>query len=152
MDERIGRINTIVEILDLTRYGLATASGINPSNLNRMLTGELSITDKTLNKICAAFPQVNREWLLNGEGDMLNPNISMVQNGDGGVHQQGHAGAILNQTANSEKMVLEFFDSMKAQTALTEKSMAQTDKVLEEISEQRKMMDRLISMLEKAHS
>lgn len=148
MDARIDRINKLMDAFSITRYSLASSSGISPSNLNKMLLGELTITDKTLNKICLSFPQVNKEWLLSGEGDMLKTGVSMIQNGNGGVHQQGHAGSILNQTANSEKLVMEFIDGLKAQSVLTERSMSQTDKVIEELAEQRKLMDRLISIIE----
>lgn len=85
---------------------------------------------------------------------MLKPGVSMVQKGDGGVHQQGHAGTILNQTANSEKLVMEFIEGFKAQSVLTERSMSQTnrameylDKTINEITEQRKLLDKVISKL-----
>lgn len=108
-----------------------------------------NVNSKKLNDIAIAFPDLNMDWLKSGKGDMVKTGVSMIQNGDGGVHQQGHAGSILNQTANSEKLVMEFIDSLKAQSALTAKSMSQTDKVIEELSEQRKLMDRLISIIEK---
>lgn len=108
-----------------------------------------NVNSKKLNDIAIAFPDLNMDWLKSGKGDMVKTGVSMIQNGDGGVHQQGHAGSILNQTANSEKLVMEFIDSLKAQSALTAKSMSQTDKVIEELSEQRKLMDRLITIIEK---
>lgn len=107
-----------------------------------------NVNSKKLNDIAIAFPDLNMDWLKSGKGDMVKTGVSMIQNGDGGVHQQGHAGSILNQTANSEKLVMEFIDSLKAQSALTAKSMSQTDKVIEELSEQRKLMDRLITIIE----
>ena len=35
-----------------------------------------NITTKSLNKIFEAYPQLNRQWLLNGEGEMLGSNSS----------------------------------------------------------------------------
>lgn len=148
MKERIYRINRIIEFLGITRNLLAKTSGLASSNLSKMMAGKQAITNKTLEKICNAFPMISIEWLRSGMGDMIKEDVPMVQNGDGGVHQQGHAGSILNQTANSEKLVMEFIDSLKAQSALTAKSMSQTDKVIEELSEQRKLMDRLITIIE----
>lgn len=58
----------------------------------------------------------------------------------------------------SEKLVLEFIEGLKSQGKLTEMSlnqlgvaMSQTGKALEEMSEQRKILDRLITLLEKSH-
>lgn len=123
----------------------------------------------TFDRISNAFPDLNMDWLRLGEGEMLNTNISMVQNGDGGVHQQGHAGTILNQTANSERIITDFLEGLKEQGKLTEKAMNQTekamnqtdkamnqmnrtleylDKTINEISEQRKLMERIISNFE----
>ena len=47
-----------------------------------------SIGDGKLNDILRAFPQINRIWLLTGEGDMLNPayyNNKMTVNGNENV-------------------------------------------------------------------
>lgn len=70
------RIEKIMEVLKLTKNQLAMTCGIDPSNLSKMLLGDQKITDKTLNKIITGLPQVNEEWLLTGDGEMLNHDIS----------------------------------------------------------------------------
>lgn len=155
MDAKIDRINKLMATLSITKYSLASSSGISPSNLNKMLMGEQSITDKTLQKICNAFPMINIDWLKTGEGEMLRDNSQMTQSGNGGVHQQAHAGGDVSQYNNSDSLLKDFISGLKEQNKLiersmdqTDKSMQQVDKALAEISEQRKLVDRLISKIE----
>ena len=163
MTDRISRINAVINYLGVTKNNLALNSGIGPSNFNKMLSGEQSITDKTLHKISEAYPNINIDWLKTGAGEMVNPSVSITQTGDNSILQSGHAGHDLNQTNNSEKLLSEFIEGLKYQNIVTERAMAQTesamnqtdramaqtDKALDEISEQRKLVDRLISIIEK---
>lgn len=147
MDRR-NRLHKSLQYLGVAYSALAVKSGLNPSNLKKMLDGDQTITDKTLHRVANAYPQINLEWLKTGEGDMINPVASISQMGNGSVLQNGQAGHDLNQTNNSEKILMEFISGLKSQTTLTEKSMAQTDKALAEISEQRKLLERLITIIE----
>ena len=110
---------------------------------------------QTFIRISNAFPDLNTEWLRTGAGEMIKANASITQTGDNSVFQNGQAGHDLNQTNNSEKLLLEFISGLKSQGNLTEMTlhqlgvaMDQTNKALEEMSEQRKLMDRLISIIE----
>lgn len=71
MKGRIQRINNVIDMLRITKHSLANSSGIAPTNLNKMLNGEQTVTDKTLQKIVKAFPQISYDWLRTGEGEML---------------------------------------------------------------------------------
>ncbi|MDE6008381.1 MAG: helix-turn-helix transcriptional regulator, partial [Muribaculaceae bacterium] len=158
--DRIDRLNKIIDYLGITKHSLATSSGIAPSNFTKMMAGESNITDKTLLKISEAFPQINVEWLRTGQGEMLSARINVE--GHGNVIQDGHASHNLTQTNNSEKILSDFIEGIKSQNLLTERAMsqtdsamnqtdramAQTDKALNEISEQRKLVDRLITIIE----
>lgn len=159
MDERILRLKEVMEILGITKYNLANASGLSPSNLSYMLNGKQSITDRTLHKIANAFPQINLEWLKTGEGEPLNDNPAMIQNGGSGVRQQGFAGHDLTQTNNSEKLLSDFLIGIQSHNDILNKSMSQTDKAmsqtdramdqmdkaLDEIGEQRKMIEKAMN-------
>ena len=63
----INRINSILEELDLTVYAFSKKAGIDPGNMNKMLSGSQNITENTLRKICQAF-NINYDWMYNGEG------------------------------------------------------------------------------------
>lgn len=82
--------------------------------------------DDKLNNVLTMFPELNREWLLYGEGDMLNPPI--IQNNQNGDNIQGHS-VTVNKT---EK---DYLDIIKAQS--------------EQISKSQEQIDRLLSIIEK---
>ena len=175
MNDRVNRIKQVIETLGLTKHSLANLSKIAPPNLNKMLIGEQTITDRTLHKIASTFPQINLEWLKTGEGEMLNPGSPKTQTVESGIGVMGNVGHdVMN---NSEKLFKDFILGLQAQNALTEKALSQTGKSLEtlqksidnmaksiegnnlamqntnqvitEMSEQRKIIDRLVSILEK---
>lgn len=105
---------------------------------------------QTFIRISNAFPDLNTEWLRTGVGEMIKATSSITQAGNNNVLQNGQAGHDLNQTNNSEKLLLEFINGLKSQGSLTEMTlkqlgvaMSQTDKALE-------MMHRLITMLERS--
>lgn len=81
-------------------------------------------TDK-LNNVLTMFPELNREWLLYGEGEMLNPKV--IQNNQNGDNIQGHS-VTVNKT---EKDYLEI---IKRQS--------------EQLSESQEQIDRLLSIIE----
>ena len=67
------RVKLIVDRTGMTNNEFAKSAGIEPSNFRKMLKGELTITKKTIYKICERFG-VNKNWLENGE-DSVTPNI-----------------------------------------------------------------------------
>lgn len=166
MDGRIERIQLMLDTLNISRYELAKRSGLAASNLNKMMTGDQTVTDKTLNKIASAFPQVNIDWLKTGEGEMLNPGYSGNQTVGSGIGIQGSVGHDVNQMNNSEKLFQDFISGLKTQNKLTEKAMdqtsvamSQTDKAmdqisraLDEMSESRKIIQNLIDLMGKSQN
>ena len=60
----------------LSQYGYSMNSfaynvGIQPTNFGKMMSGTQKITDRTRRMIEARFPDLNFDWLLTGEGEML---------------------------------------------------------------------------------
>lgn len=45
--------------------------GKSKTQLSEMLKGTLVISERTVHAIVSAFPELNTEWLLTGEGEML---------------------------------------------------------------------------------
>lgn len=64
------RIEELIKMLGINRNRFAAGAGLQTSNLARMLKGELTITDKTLQKISSAY-NVNMEWLKTGKGEVF---------------------------------------------------------------------------------
>lgn len=66
-------ITKYIYTIESTVNAFAKNAGIDPANFARMLKGKQNITKKTLAKIQAANPQLNMDWVISGEGDMILP-------------------------------------------------------------------------------
>lgn len=71
MEDVTTRLSVFMEHQRLTMNAFATKIGIYPSNFAKMMRGQQTITTRTLVKIGDAFPVLNTEWLITGEGNML---------------------------------------------------------------------------------
>jgi hypothetical protein len=81
-----------------------------------------SIGSEIINKISTTYPELNTEWLLNGEGEMLKPIIS--QNNIEGDNIQGS-----NFTVNKSQTD-KFLDLLKTKDEQLNKSQEQIDKLI----------------------
>ena len=88
-------------------------------------------TDK-LNNVLKIFPELNREWLLYGEGEMLVGSI--IQNNENGDNINGHS-VTINKTEG------DYLEIIKSLTSQLSKSQ-------EQISKSQEQMDRLITIIE----
>ena len=79
MDKISERLKQLIIELHISKNQLATTSDVDASNFNKMLEGKQKITKKTIGKILCAFPQINRNWLETGEGEMLIDNGGFVE-------------------------------------------------------------------------
>ena len=105
-----------------TGYVTSMRSGYGPEKLRNVLN---------------AFPELNREWLLYGEGEMLNK----------GIADPGNTSIVNNQVGNGNRFenshtVERFLDELAAQRELTKEAQQQLTKSQEQ-------MDRLITIIEK---
>lgn len=64
------RINTLIHRLGMNQREFAKKIGRLPSNISLILSGDRHIPRALGNEIINAFPNVRRDWLLFGEGDM----------------------------------------------------------------------------------
>lgn len=74
MDDLSSRLTAFQKHTGLTNNAFATKCGINPSNYSKMIRGQQTFTTRSLVKIGDAFRNLNTEWLMTGEGEMLNGN------------------------------------------------------------------------------
>lgn len=80
-------------------------------------------------KILSYLPDVNRVWLLTGEGNMLKPEV--VQNNQNGDNINGHS-VTVNKTEN------DYLEIIKRQTEQLSKSQEQIDRLLSIIEKKNK--------------
>lgn len=82
-----------------------------------------SLGKRGLSDILRNFPDLNKDWLLTGEGEMLNsvPGITQHQNGGSNNSQTVTVG---------QSDVGRFLDEIAAQRRMTEKAQEQIDRLL----------------------
>lgn len=94
------RIRLIQEQLGLSQIEFSNKLGISAASLSSIYTGRTNPTNNHVMAIHKAFPQINVNWLMFGEGDMtengvvgaaLNGNGEQVGNGEEGSFENGVA-------------------------------------------------------------
>ena len=63
--------------------------GIQPTNFGKMMSGTQKITDRTRRMIETRFPDLNFDWLLTGEGEMLRENAPRLMSQQNNHHSPG---------------------------------------------------------------
>jgi transcriptional regulator with XRE-family HTH domain len=73
METLIGeRINQVCEKLHLSKADLSRKIGLdNNATISRIATGKVNPSYEVLKKMAEALPEINFNWLLSGEGEML---------------------------------------------------------------------------------
>ena len=107
-----------------TKFGVTI--GVSPAYVTSMRD---SISREKIEKIKNHYPELDIEWLLTGEGEMLKTGINQEVNGD---HNTAVAGN--NNTVNSEELISRLIKLL--------------EKKDEQIAEKDIQMNRLISLLE----
>lgn len=68
---KLQRIKELMLFLGLTQTAMAAKIGMTQSNFSGVLSGRRPCGNGVIDKLIISFPQLNREWLLTGEGEML---------------------------------------------------------------------------------
>lgn len=84
-----------------------------------------SIQPDKVQKISSHFPDLNMNWLMTGEGEMLKATVNQTANGDNNTQVAGNANHI-NSQATIEKALAEISEQRK----LVSKSQEQIDRLL----------------------
>lgn len=73
------RIKDVLAYYNVSQYTLAGGDGAFQKRLSNQLNGSTALSYKTISSIIDNFPQVSKQWLLTGEGDMLIPSEDHIQ-------------------------------------------------------------------------
>lgn len=93
------RVIVFFNSLNISETAFAKKIGSNQKTLNQQLKGERSISLDTIINILSAFEDVNSEWLLKGDGDMLKEKI------ENNISQQGTANTVGNISVHGDYSV-----------------------------------------------
>ena len=67
------RLEMLIDALNLTQVTFSKKVKVSQSYVNRILSGEKSLSHKVITNITTGFTTVNVNWLLTGIGDMFLP-------------------------------------------------------------------------------
>lgn len=127
------RIEYLVQESGDTVKAYALLVGLQPQNLYDIINGKTKgISDNVADKIISKYPEVNRVWLITGEGD-----AKVDQSGTGNISQYRVTNSPVNPTATVEA----FLSELGAQRRVTEKA-------LDQFARSQDQIDRLIALLE----
>ena len=124
------RLVEFIEFLKIPVSQFEKKCGLSNGYVNKIRN---NLGSKKLSDILTQFPQLNKVWLLTGEGEMLNQNMQI---GDG-TNIAGDKNSV-----NESRTVEMFLKEIAAQRRLAEKKDEQIEKKDEQIN-------RLIALLEK---
>ena len=79
VDSVIQRVRELADFYDLSITALAKKLGLAQPTLNRQITGENVMSLSTIDAILYHFPDLSAEWLLRGEGSMMNGEPQQVE-------------------------------------------------------------------------
>ena len=125
-----GRINEFISSKGLSVAEFERICGLSNGYVRKVKD---SLGKRGLFDILRNFPELNKDWLLTGEGKMLNPSVVQKnQNGDN-IHGQ----SVTVNKSESEKLL----DIIRMQAEQLSKSQ-------EQISKGQEQIDRLLTLLE----
>lgn len=75
------RIRSIMEHVQLSQQDFAARLGISPASLSSIFNGRTNPTNNHVMAVHRAFPNININWLMFGEGEMVKSSSS-DENGD----------------------------------------------------------------------
>lgn len=83
-----------------------------------------------LNNVLTAFPELNREWLLYGEGEMIKGNVSQTFHGDNSPNINGNGNHLEPNSSLLDKALDEIAAMRKALTDALAVNQRNTDRLL----------------------
>ena len=102
--------------------------GIEKADFSRMMSGKKPITQRCVENLLAQFPEINEEWLRNGDGEMLKSNSASAEN-----HSISIAGEEIKENkinVNTDETIAMLVAEVAAQRKLTEKVLEQNSDLI----------------------
>ena len=97
--------------------------GIGAVQLSEIVSGKRKISEYYVNKILTRFPEINKDWLVSGDGEMLKMKSAIANN-----HSISIAGEEVKENeinVNTDKTIERLIAEMSAQRKLTERTLAE---------------------------
>lgn len=102
--------------------------GIEKADFSRMMSGKKPINQRFVDGLLTHFPEINEEWLLKGEGEMLKNASASAEN-----HSISIAGEEIKEnkiSVNTDETIAMLVAEVAAQRKLTEKVLEQNSDLI----------------------
>lgn len=125
------------QIIDFLKEGrriysdaeFARKVGIDKAELSRMLSGSRTITQRFVDKVLVQFPDLNKDWLMTGAGEMLNSSPKAVT-----TNLSAEEGSTVfigdKNKVNTDQTIAMLVAEVAAQRRVTEKVLEQNSELL----------------------
>ena len=113
----------------------ANETGIGVVQLSEIVSGKRKVSSYYVNKILTRFPDINRSWLLNGDGEMLKSHSASAEN-----HSISIAGEEIKENrinVNTDENIAMLVAEVAAQRRLTEQVLSQNSDLIAIIANRR---------------
>ncbi len=98
------RIQAIMESHNLSQQSFSMRLGLSAATISSIFTGRTNPTNNHVQAIHRAFPEININWLLFGEGEMLQSATSEGSKTDGSIIGQKHGSSPELQIPSSSEI------------------------------------------------
>ena len=102
--------------------------GLEKADFSRMMSGKKPVSQRCVDGLVTHFPEINNEWLLTGEGEMLKNTSAVAEN-----HSISIAGEEIKENKinmNSDETIAMLVAEVAAQRKLTEKVLEQNSDLI----------------------
>lgn len=102
--------------------------GIDKAELSKMMSGNRHVSQRCVDNLLATFPEINEEWLRNGEGEMLKNTSAVAEN-----HSISIAGEEIKENnirVNTDETIAKLIAEVAAQRRLTEIALKQNSDLI----------------------
>ena len=134
------RIRAFINYKKISARAFETRCGFSNGYLRQLKN---SPTVDKMEMILSAFPEINREWLTVGNGEMLKDNVKQISHGDNSPNISGNGNNV-----NAASTIDTALNEIAEQRKLVAKAQDQVSVAMEQVSKSQQQIDRLLSILE----
>lgn len=154
------RLSKVVRHTGESRASLARRADLIPQRLTDIINEKTKdISFDVADKLANAVPNLNREWLLTGEGDMLIGDTSITNNGTSQQVAQNVRGHVTQSvTSDLTSTITELTDIIKQSQELVSTSQEiaitaqrQLNSTLSQLAESQSQITTLIDLINRQH-
>lgn len=111
-----------------TYADLARILDVPRGDLSQMMSGKRKVSKRCVSNLLANFPEINEDWLLSGEGEMLKDTSAVAEN-----HSVSIAGSEIKENkinVNADETIASLIAEVAAQRRLTEIALQQNSDLI----------------------